>query len=313
MKPSIPRGYVYVIMAACLWSTIGLLMRTLHDGYGLGALTLAFLRAGVAAAIALAALAIFQRDQLRLTRRALSQLALYGLIGVALFYWTYTNAIIQTSVTMAVVLLYTAPAFVTLIAWRVWREPLTGPKGIALVSAFVGCALVARAYDLTQLSGNWIGIFFGLGAGLTYALFTVFSKQVGKQFAPFTALTFELFFGAVFLAFAQTPNDFAPLSAHPDAWIFLLALVFGPTLGSIWFFTAGLRSVPASNASILATIEPVIASALAFVFLGERLEPLQLIGGAMVIGGAIWLNVAERRVSPAATKTTAQSRQSRSL
>jgi DME family drug/metabolite transporter len=71
----------------------------------------------------------------------------------------------------------------------------------------------------------------------------------------------------------------------------VLGLVFGPTLGAIWFFTAGLRSVPASNASILATIEPVMASVLAFVLLGERLELLQMIGGAMVIGGAVSLNL----------------------
>ncbi len=291
MKPSSSQGYLYIIIAACLWSLIGLLMRTLHDEFGLDALTLAFLRASIAATISFTGLALFRRELLRVTRRDLGVFALYGLFGIALFYWTYTQAIIQTSVTLAVVLLYTAPAFVSLMAWRLWNEPLTARKLLALALAFGGCALVARAYDATALRLNWIGIGFGVGAGFTYALFTVFSKQVGKQFAPFTALTYELLFGAAFLAFVQTPSDFAPLLAQPTAWIFLLALVFGPTLGAIWFFTAGLRSVPASNASILATIEPVLASGIAFVALGERLEPLQLLGGAMVVGGVIGLNL----------------------
>jgi len=295
MTQSRARGYLFVILAATLWSMIGLLVRVLHDEYGLPALTIAFLRAGVAAIISLSGMILARRDQLRITRRGLALFSLYGLFGIGAFYWLYANAIIQTSVTTAVVLLYTAPAFVALMAWRVWGEALDARKVIALVLAFGGCTLVARAYDPAQLSLNIGGIAFGLGAGLTYALFTIFSKVVVKQYSPWTALTYQLLFGALFLAPFQNRDAFAPLIQHPQTWLYLLGLVFGPTLGAIWFFTAGLRSVPASNASIIATIEPVMASVLAFVILGERLEFLQIIGGAMVIGGAVWLNVGESR------------------
>lgn len=291
MTQSSARGYWFVVIAAALWSMIGLLVRVLHDQFGLPALAIAFLRAGVAAIIALCAILLTQRDQLRVTRRGLALFVAYGAIGIGAFYWLYAQAIIQTTVTMAVVLLYTAPAFVALIAWRAWGETLDARKVIALALAFGGCALVARAYDPAQLQLNVVGILFGLGAGLTYALFTIFSKVIVKKYSPWTALTYQLIFGALFLAPLQTWDAFAPLIQHPPAWIFLLALVFGPTLGAIWFFTAGLRSVPASNASILATLEPVLASVLAFVLLGERLEVLQMIGGGMVISGAVWLNV----------------------
>jgi len=291
MNQSALRGYLFVVIAAMLWSTIGLLVRVLHDEYGLPALTLAFLRAGVAATIALGVLVLARRDPLRVTRRGLGLFVVYGVIGIGAFYWLYANAIIQTSVTMAVVLLYTAPAFVTLIAWRVWGDALDARKLGALALAFGGCALVARAYDPAQLSLKLIGILFGLGAGFTYALFTIFSKMIVERYSPWTALTYELFFGALFLAPLQTRDAFAPLIQHPQAWLYLLGLVFGPTLGAIWFFTAGLRSVPASNASILATIEPVMASVLAFVILGERLEVPQIIGGGMVILGAVSLNL----------------------
>ncbi|MBM3129751.1 MAG: EamA family transporter [Chloroflexi bacterium] len=289
MNPLV-RGYIFVIVAAALWSMIGLLVRVLHDQFGLPALTIAFLRAGVGALIALSALLIARRDLLRVPRRALARLALYGAIGIGAFYWLYAQAIVQTTVTTAVVLLYTAPAFVTLIAWRVFGEVLDARKLLALALAFGGCALVARAYDPAQLSLNWVGIAFGLGAGFTYALFTIFGKLVVQRFSPWTALTYQLFFGALFLAPLQTWDAFAPLIEFPHAWIYLLALVLGPTLGAIWFFTAGLGSVPASNASILATIEPVMASVLAYIVLGERLEVWQMIGGGMVIGGVIALN-----------------------
>jgi drug/metabolite transporter (DMT)-like permease len=287
---TLARGYFFVVVAAVLWSTIGLWVRALHDQYGLPALTIAFLRAGVGAIIAFVALLLARRDLLRVPPRTLARLALYGAMGIGAFYWLYAQAIVQTTVTMAVVLLYTAPAFVTLIAWRVFGEALTARKIVALALAFGGCALVARAYNPAQLSLNGAGILSGLGAALTYALFTIFGKIIVQKFSPWTALTYQLIFGALFLAPLQTWDAFAPLIEFPPAWIYLLALVLGPTLGAIWFFTAGLWSVPASNASILATIEPVMASALAFVVLGERLEVLQLIGGGMVIGGAVWLN-----------------------
>ena len=291
MTQSPARGYLFVVIAAILWSTIGLLVRVLHDEYGLPALALAFLRAGIAAIISLSVMILVRREQLRVTRRGLGLFVVYGVIGIGAFYWLYANAIIQTSVTMAVVLLYTAPAFVTVMAWRAWREALDTRKVVALALAFGGCALVARAYDPAQLQLNLIGILFGLGAGLTYALFTIFSKVIGKQYSPLTALTYELLFGALFLTPFQTWDTFAPLIQQPQTWLYLLGLVFGPTLGAIWFFTAGLRSVPASNASIIATIEPVMASVLAFILLGERLELLQMIGGGMVIFGAVSLNL----------------------
>jgi len=291
MSHSSARGYFFVMLAACLWSTLGLFFRALHDNYGLSALTMAFLRASIAFVISISAMAVVRPRLLKNSPRALGFFVLYGFCGVAAFYLSYTQAIIQTSVTTAVVLLYTAPMFVTLIAWRVWGEPLNARKIIALVLAFVGCALVARAYDPTQLSINLIGIGFGLAAGFTYALFTVFSKAALKQYSSWTALTYALLFGALFLLPLQTPQSFSALAEQPTVWILLLGLALGPTLGAFASFNAGLREVPASNASLVATIEPVVASALAFLVLGERLEHMQIVGGGMVIAASVWLNL----------------------
>jgi len=285
------RGYFFVVLAACLWAFLGLLFRRLHDHYGLSALTIAFLRAGVSFAILFCLLALVRRDLLRLTRRSVTLFMLYGLVGIAAFYFVYIQATITTSVTTAVVLLYTAPAFVALIAWRVWGEPLSARKTTAVGFAFIGCALVARAYDPTQLSLNWVGVLFGVGAGFTYALFTVFSKSGLRRFSLWTLLVYELCFGALFLLPFQNASELAILGQRPDVWIFVLALALGPTLGAIAAFSLGLRVLPASNVSIVATIEPVVASALAFIVLGERLEGLQIVGGMLVLGAALWLSV----------------------
>lgn len=281
------RGYVLVALAACMWGTLGLFFRVLHDTFGFSALTLAFLRAGIAALLLAPVMLVVRPSQLKVTRRALAFFVLYGLIGVAAFYFSYVQAVIQTSVTTAVVLLYTAPAFVILIAWRAWGEPLSVRKLAALALAFAGCALVARAYDPAEFRLNGLGVVLGLAAGLTYALYTILSKIALRDHSSSTALTFALVFGTLFLVPWQSAEGLAPLSQGGMAWLLLLGLAVGPTLGSLTLYNLGLSRVPASEASLIAMLEPVVASILAFVFLGERMELLQSVGGLMVIVGAI--------------------------
>ena len=256
-------------------------------------MTIVFLRAGAAFLIAFSALALFKREQLRVSRQNLGWQIVYGLVGISIFYFLYAQAIITTSVTTAVVLLYTAPMFVTLIAWRIWGEPLTRRKLFSVGLAIVGCALVSKAYDPSQWNLNIVGGLIGLGAGFAYALFTLFNKHGMKRIPLWTLITYQLFFGTLFLLPLQSPDSLSVMIEKPTAWIFLLGLVLGPTLGSIALFNLGLQGLPASNVSIIATIEPVVASALAFFILGERMELLQMVGGGMVVGGALSLSRGE--------------------
>ncbi len=292
-KRLLDEGYLKVAVAACLWGTLGLFFRILHDDYQIPSLTLAFLRAGIAAAILVPALAMTRPSELRLSRRMLPFCALYGFCGVAAFYFLYVQAVVQTTMTTAVVLLYTAPAFVTLISWRALGESMTKRKLVALGVAFLGCAFVAQAYDPSLLSLNAAGLVLGLGAGLTYALYTVFSKIMLKRYSVWTALAYALVFGTLFLLPLQKPSAFAPFVQNPIAWILLLGLAVGPTLGSLAFYSSGLLRVPASNASMVAMLEPVVASLLSFLVFGERLGGGQILGGAMVIGAALWLTLSQ--------------------
>ena len=285
------RGYLLIAGAACMWGTIGIFFSVLHYNFGMSALTIGILRASLATLLLACVLVIWKRDALRFERALLLPLLLFGLIGIAAFYVLNTEAVFLTNVATASVLLYLAPAFVTLVAWRVWHEPLDSRKIIAVVLAFIGCAVVARAYDPSALSLNFIGLLFGLAAGLTYALYTIFAKFALQDHSMWTALTYSMLFGTIFLLPLQSPNNFTVLIDRPQVWIFIGILILGPTLGSYIFYNAALHHVPASNASIVATIEPVVASTIAFIFLGERLEVMQMVGGAMVIAGSLILSL----------------------
>lgn len=291
-------GYITILAAASMWGMIGIFFTILHFTYGLSALSIGFLRAGGAALIMVAALLLWRRNDLRLEKRYILPFALFGLIGVALFYILNTEAVILTNVPTASVLLYTAPAFVALFAWRMWDEPLTRRKIAAIAAAFVGCALVAGAYDPNALQLNLIGVLVGIASGLTYACFTLFMKFFAMRVTPWTTVTYSLLFGTLFLLPLQLidipgfgATGIQGMQGEPLAWLTLLGLCLGPTLGSYALFNYGLRTVPASVASIIATIEPVVAAVAGFVFFGQLLEPLQLLGAVIIIGAAASLTV----------------------
>jgi len=277
------RGYALVLVAATLWATLGIIFKALIADYGLSRITIAFFRASLSAAILFAALGLYRPGALRIAARDVWFFIGFGLFGVAAFYIVYVTAIDLAGMSVAAVLLYTAPAWVAVISAMFLGERLTTRKLGAVALAMVGCALVARVYDLRGLRLNWLGILAGLGAGLTYALYSVFNKAGVRRYDGWTVLAYGLLFGVVFLAPLQSPQLILAALRQPGAVIWLLVLALGPTLGAGLAFNAGLRDVPVSSASVVATLEPVIASLLAFAFLGERLDPAQLVGGGLIL------------------------------
>src|SRR5581483_4738169 len=248
--------------------------------------------------------ALRKRDALRVSRELLVTYILFGLFGVAFFYILNIEAVILTNVATASVLLYTAPVFVTLFAWRWWGEPLTARKILAVIAAFIGCALVARAYDPGALQLNGFGVLVAASAGLAYALFTVFTKYLSTRASPWTTVTYSLVFGTICLLPLQwinIPGIGAPgyqvLFEQPLAWLALLGLCLGPTLGSYAFYNLGLQTVPASVASVIATIEPIVAAVGGFVFFGQTLEALQIVGAAIIIAAALSLTLQSKPVA----------------
>lgn len=281
-------GYAQVMGAAALWATLGLFYTGFIDVYGVPPLGVAFYRATLGFTLLLLALMVARPHWLRIAARDLPLFALFGLLGVAAFFITYVYAIHLTGMAVAVVLMYTAPAWVTVIAWRLFGEGLGRVKLAALGLAFGGCALVARVADPSQIRLNLLGVLCGLGAGLTYGLYTVFNKIAVRRYSPWTVMLYALGFGALFLLPLQSAAVFRPLR-QPMLIFWLLMLAIGPTLGAALLHSMSLQRLPASVVSIVATLEPAIATALAWLFLGERLGVDQILGGVLILSGVLLL------------------------
>ena len=135
----------------------------------------------------------------------------FGLFGIAAFYIVYVTAIDLAGMSVAAVLLYTAPAWVALISAVFLGEKLTPVKLVAVTLAMAGCALVARVYDVRGLQLNWLGILAGLGAGLTYALYSVFNKVGLRRHDGWTVLAYGLLVQAVCFSRRCNPRDCSSL------------------------------------------------------------------------------------------------------
>ncbi len=282
------RGYGLVLLAAALWATLGVIFKQLLNTFALPQITISFLRALLGGAIILAGLGLRQRPALRQSWRAAPFFFGFGLLGVAAFFAVYVIAVDLAGVTVAVILLYTAPAWVAVFSALFLGEPMNTVKIICVGMSIAGCALIARIYNVSEISLNLWGLLAGVGSGLTYALYSVFIKVGVRRYSMWSVLGYGYFLGAIFLLPFQLAHGFSQLR-QPGVWPWLALLIAGPTLGAGASFAAGVRYVPVSNASIIATLEPLIAAILAYVFMGERLEIPQLLGGGLILAAVILL------------------------
>lgn len=294
------RGYALIVCAAVLWASQGVFYKQLIEVYDLPPATIVFFRTALTSALLFAYVltASWRRRQpVGVPWRDLAGFALYGLVGVAAFFMLYIHAVDAAGVSVAAVLMYTAPAWVVGISVLFLGERLTRRKAAALALAVGGAALVSGVYQVESLRLNAAGVLFGLGAGLGYGLYTVFNKVALRRHPPWTVLAYALGFGTLFLLPFQSGAALGRALADPGALLWLLGVTILTTLLGNLTFVTGLRDVPASNASIVSTVEPVGAMAFGWLLFSERLDWPQALGGALIIGAVI---VLARRSAPAA-------------
>jgi drug/metabolite transporter (DMT)-like permease len=282
------KGYLLVLGAASCWATSGVLYKTIMVNYGPTPLTLAFWRCFLTFCILLVVSLLFRRDLLRVDHQALPLLAGAGVLGVAALQWLWVYAVELIGVAPAHILNYTAPAFVVLFSWLLWREPVTWRKKAALALTFGGCLPVAGAHSISDARLNWIGVLAGLGTGVSWGLYAIFGKILVRRHHSWTLITYA--FGIASLALLLPSPIRAltfPLSRpwHLWIWLGLLALVPGVTAYSL--YTWGLGFLSASAAAITATSETFFAAVLAALFLGDVLTPWQVVGGILIICGVV--------------------------
>jgi DME family drug/metabolite transporter len=303
-------GYFIALVATALWSTTSILISILTARFGMPPLALAFWRDLLVAAALFVVLALVARPLLRLERRDLPLFILYGFV-FAVFSALWMASVTLNGAAVATVLVYSSPAFTAMAGWRWWGERLDALRIGAIVLGIAGCVFVSGAYDRAVWQVNPVGITVGVATGVGMTAYNLLGKTSSRRGVnPWTATLYTFGLAAAFLLPVQRPDTLlwlsrplaagSPLHGWREAalgWGTMVLLAAGPTLGGYGLYTVSLTRLPAATANLIATLEPAMTAGLAFLFLGERLTPSQLLGGGLILVGVVLLRLGDRAAS----------------
>ena len=289
-------GFLLLAGTGLIWGTIGVAAKIVYRETDLDAVSVTWLRAVIASPVCLGLGWLAMGRQLfRSSRRDLALMTGLGAILI-LYQWLYLAAIDRLGVTTAtLVALCVPPVVVALVSTVFWREPFTSRLGAALVGAVVGTVLLvaqptgAGGLPLSPES-TIIGILLALGSAGGVALHVLTSRLIASRQHPLRPLAIGFPAGAI--AFTPVALANGVSLAQPAAgWFWLVYLGIVPSAIAYWMYQRGLRDVTATMASIVTLLEPLAAAGLAWVIFDERLGPLALLGGALLVGSIALLSL----------------------
>jgi drug/metabolite transporter (DMT)-like permease len=276
-------------LAAVLWGINGAVSKVILAS-GLSSERLAQLRSVGAAGGLVLILVVVAPGRLRLTRRELPYLLAFGVAGLAFVQWFYFLAIHRLAIGVALLIEYLAPLLVALWARFVQHAPVRRRIWVALALALTGLTLIV------QLVGggatlSTAGVLFALGGAVAYATYVLLAEHAVGGRDPVSVLAWGFLFASVFWAAIAPWWSFpghavtahAPLGWHLPIWALAAWMVVLGTIVPFFLLVSALRHISATTAGIVAMLEPVAGALVAWAWLGESLNGVQLAGAAVVL------------------------------
>ena len=277
---------IAVLTAGTFWGFMGLFARKLNAA-GFGALEVAQTRITTGLALVGLYLLLFNREALRIGLKDVWCFLGTGIISLLLFSVCYFNALTYTSLSVAAILLYTAPICVMLMSVFLFKESMTAQKALALIMAFAGCILVSGIG--ADASVSWIGVLLGLGSGFFYALYSIFSRYaINRGYSAWTITFYTFLFCSTGCAFLCDWDMIYSVDSSILLWI--LGLGFVTAFLPYVLYSYALENMESSKASILASVEPVVGTLCGVFIFHEPISALSILGIMLVLGAIVVLN-----------------------
>lgn len=283
-------GVGLVLFATVGWSLGGVFVHAVITGSQTSSLTLAFWRVLSTFFCLLLGLAVIRPRLLRIAPRDIWWLAGLGALAMGSFQALWLTSIVVNGLSVATIVQCNAPVIVTLLARLFWREPLTWQKWAALACAGLGTTLISLPGGGGNIHITALGIIIALGSAFAYGAITLFTKQLAGHYAQWTILVYAFGFATLALLPLQLGRPL-PSAISGRAWLAFAALVLITTIGGYALYFSGLRRLPASVASIVAMAEVPLSAVWSYLFLGERLDLLQVLGALAVVSGVLLLSL----------------------
>jgi DME family drug/metabolite transporter len=275
-------GALGIAACAFVWGGLGIVVREVHASGP----SIALVQEVQATAVTALGAFVWRRSLLRPPDLRVSMLGALLAVHFLLFY----AAVRHTSVASAVLVTYSAPIFVALLAPAMLRERIPPVSVGALVVSGCGMALISTSGG-GEVHASGLGL--ALLAALLYALLIVLLKRWAHDTHPLTAAVWQSVAATVVLL---PPGLAGHVSFTPRdiGYLVVLGVVISGLTGVAYL--AALRFVPATTAGILGYIEPVSAAILAAAILGEPLTGPVVAGGLAIIAAGVAVVLADSRV-----------------
>lgn len=283
-------GLLAIALAAALWSIAAVAARALFDR-GVDPLEVAEARSAIAAI----GLAFIPAARARVSGGSLPAVIALGLC-IALVNAVYYQAIARLDVAVALVLQYTAPALV--VGWVALKTRRRPPPEVAaaVVVTFAGVVLVSGVLDAGIGDMDSTGVAYGLSAAFFFSAYTLLSERAGAAYGILGALLRGFVAASLMWVVFQAPRGWpSDLVAAENILLVLFVGIVG-TLAPFILFLWGVQKVRAERAAIAATLEPILAAIVAWIWLDQQLTPIQVAGGALILGGVVALQLRRREV-----------------
>jgi drug/metabolite transporter (DMT)-like permease len=279
-------GIILIAISAASFGTLAIFGRYAYSD-GMNIYTVLFLRFGVSASFMTVILLLrrehFPRGQI------LAQLVGMGALGYVGQSFMYMTAIKYASAGLVALLLYLYPFFVAILATTFLHEKITRIKVIALILALFGTALTVG-----PVSGMLIGALMAITAALIYSIYIIVGTNVMKHVSPVQSST-VIFASAGAVFGLLTLAKGAHFPASNTGWLAMLGIIIISTIIPVVTFLAGLERIGPTNAAMLSTLEPVVTVLLAAWLFGDKLLPIVMLGGGLILIAVIMLTRSEIR------------------
>ena len=283
-------GPALIILAGCFWGSMGIFVRRL-SAFCFGSVQIVSIRVTLAALFFCLLLVVVDRSGFRISPHDLPLFFGLGFGSILFFTVCYFSAIAIMPLSTAAILLYTSPIWIMLMSAVFFHEKLNGRKLLALALAFAGCVLVSG------ISGEKItltGLLLGLGSGIGYGLYSILGTIALRRYSPYAVTAYTFLFAAIGSWLICRPADmiskFAGASDRTGLLLFCCLTALVTAVIPFLAYTLGLRSVEASRAGVLATIEPMVATLIGILFFHEPLTLLSGLGILLILAAVIVLN-----------------------
>ena len=279
-----------IILAAVCWGTIGIFTRELQAA-GFTSVQITAARCGVTALCMVTGLLLTDRDKLKIDPKDIWLFIGTGLMSIVFFNICYFTSIQYLTLSMASVLLYTAPFFVMLMSLFLFNERMTVQKGIALLLAFSGCVLTAGIIGGNVSGITEAGVIIGLGSGFGYALYTIFGRLALKKYHPVTITAYTFLVAALgILPFCDVGGMIRLSAGNPGILPYILILSIVCTVLPYFLYTKGLKHVEGGKASVMAFVEPMVATLIGIFLFHEQMTLLNMTGVVLIFAAIVLLN-----------------------